>query len=316
MNDLIACAESLESPLVEHRSPVSRLLEAFLSGRSPETIKAYRQDLHDFRAFLNLPTAEAAAERLLAAGPGDANALALAYKAALFGRALAPATINRRLAALRSVVRLARVLGLVPWSLEVRNERSETYRDTRGPGSAGFRRVLAQSDSRTDAKGLRDRAILHLLYDLALRRIEVTRLDLEDLRLEDGTLAVLGKGKRTKSLLTLPDPTRRALEAWLAARGTDAGPLFTTLHRGLALCRQRLTGRGLYDLVRTLGRQAGVKARPHGLRHAAITEALELTRGDVRAVQRFSRHAKPETLLRYDDNRTDLAGQVARRVAG
>ena len=59
---------------------------------------------------------------------------------------------------------------------------------------------------------------------------------------------------------------------------------------------------------------AGVRARPHGLRHAAITEALELTGGDVRRVQRFSRHRSLQTLLRYDDNRQDLAGGVARRL--
>ncbi len=84
-------------------------------------------------------------------------------------------------------------------------------------------------------------------------------------------------------------------------------------------CRQggsgRLTGTSLYRIVRRLGEDAGVRARPHGLRHAAITEALDLTGGDVRAVQRFSRHRKLETLLRYDDNRTDMAGAIARRVA-
>jgi integrase/recombinase XerC len=47
----------------------------------------------------------------------------------------------------------------------------------------------------------------------------------------------------------------------------------------------------VHRIVWALGEQAGLGVmRPHGLRHAAITEALELTRGDVRAVQRFSRH--------------------------
>ena len=55
--------------------------------------------------------------------------------------------------------------------------------------------------------------------------------------------------------------------------------------------------------------------RPHGLRHAAITGALEATGGDVRAVQRFSRHASVETLLVYDDARQDLGGKVAATVA-
>jgi integrase/recombinase XerC len=46
------------------------------------------------------------------------------------------------------------------------------------------------------------------------------------------------------------------------------------------------------------------------------TETLEVTRGDVRAVQRFSRHRDLRTLMIYDDGRKDLAGQVARRLAG
>ena len=56
--------------------------------------------------------------------------------------------------------------------------------------------------------------------------------------------------------------------------------------------------------------------RPHGLRHAAITEALDLTKGNVRAVQRFSRHRDLRTLTIYDDNRQDLAGEIARQLAG
>jgi integrase/recombinase XerC len=76
-----------------------------------------------------------------------------------------------------------------------------------------------------------------------------------------------------------------------------------------------LSDAAVYALVRGLGEQAGVRARPHGLRHAAITEALDRTNGDVRAVQRFSRHRKLDTLLIYDDARRDLAGDVARRVA-
>ena len=54
---------------------------------------------------------------------------------------------------------------------------------------------------------------------------------------------------------------------------------------------------------------------PHGIRHTAITEALNLTQGDVRAVQRFSRHRDVRVLTIYDDNRTDLGGKVARMVA-
>jgi integrase/recombinase XerC len=66
---------------------------------------------------------------------------------------------------LRSLCKLARVLGFSTWSLEVEAPRVETLRDTRGPGKEGFRRLLAQLEVRSDRKGLRDRAILHLLFD-------------------------------------------------------------------------------------------------------------------------------------------------------
>jgi integrase/recombinase XerC len=68
--------------------------------------------------------------------------------------------------------------------------------------------------------------------------------------------------------------------------------------------------------VKQLGDAAGIRARPHGLRHAAVTEALDLTGGDLRAVQRCRRHKTVATLQRYDDCRRDLADDVARRVAG
>src|SRR5439155_20366744 len=155
---------------------------------------------------------------------------------------------------------------------------------------------------------------LRLLFDLGLRRSEVVRLDRADWDRAAGTLAVLGKGRTAKVALTLPPPTQAALERWLAVRGQEPGPLFRSLDRARK-GSGRLTGAGLYALVRRLGQQAGLKVWPHGLRHAAITEALDRTGGDVRAVQRFSRHRDLKTLQRYDDNRADLAGDVARRVA-
>jgi len=191
--------------------------------------------------------------------------------------------------------------------------RVEAYRDTRGPGPDGFRKLLARLNGRQDFAALRDRALLRLLYDLALRRGEVVGLDREDVDLVTGTVAVLGKGRREKVLLTLPGPTRRALAAWLAVRGEGPGPLFTALAPGRK--GRRLSGAGLYLIVRHLGEEVGVRVRPHMLRHSAITAALDATAGDVRRVQRYSRHRKLDTLLVYDDRRKDQAGDVARLVA-
>jgi integrase/recombinase XerC len=175
-------------------------------------------------------------------------------------------------------------------------------------------RLLAQLAGRSDAQALRDAALLRLLYDLGLRRQEVVGLDVADVDLAAGVLQVLGKGRQAKERVSLPPATAQALRAWLDARGPDPGPLFVALDRGHR--SHRLTGQAVYGVVKGLGERAGLRARPHGLRHAAITRALDLTGGDVRAVQRFSRHREVRVLQRYDDCRRDLAGEVARRLAG
>lgn len=295
-------------------SPGRRLVEAFLAGRNARTLEAYGRDLEDFRVFVGAVTVDEAAGELLGRGHGEANALALAYKSHLVNRKLAAATVNRRLAALRSLVKLARTLGFVPWTLEVESVKAEAYRDTRGPGRGSVRRMLERLDARLDAKGRRDRALIRLLFDLALRRGEVVSLDVEHVDLEGGTVAVLGKGRTGRVKMTLPAATKAALSGWLEVRGTDAGALFVSLDR--ASRGHRLTGRAVYQIVRELGEDLDLRVRPHGLRHAAITEALELTGGNVRAVQRFSRHRDLRVLTVYDDNRSDLAGEVASLVSG
>jgi len=294
-------------------SAARRLLTAFLAGRSPATLRAYQQDVNDFTRFTGANSTDAAAALLLARGPGPANELALLYRAHLQGRGLSPATVNRRLAALRSLIKLARTLGLVNWSLDVEGLRSEAYRDTRGPGTAGYRQLLAHLDGKTDPRSLRDRAIVRLLYDLGLRRAEVCRLDLADFSPDGPALLVLGKGRSEKARLTLPPVTAAAIAGWLAVRpAAEAAALFVRVDRPGG---GRLDGSTIYRVVRQLGEAAGVRVRPHGLRHSSITRVLDLSGGDVRAAQRFSRHRDVRVLERYDDSREDLAGQLARRLA-
>lgn len=313
-------------PLVLAARP---LVEAWLDGRSPCTARAYAADLAHFAAFLELPGAgpAAAVEWFLAFDGGNANAIALRYRNAMVASNLAAATVNRRLAALRSVVKLGRTLGRVAWAIEIGNVKAEARRDARGPDAAGWRKVWKAAVARGDGPGaVRDRAILATLFDLALRRAELVALDLDDVDLAAGYVRVIGKGKREKERITLPDPTRKALAEWVAARGPAPGPLFHRLDRaadsshngpGLSHDTTPLTGRAVADLVNRVGREAGLDRtlRPHGLRHSAITAALD-SGADVREVRRYSRHAKLETIIRYDDNRTDMAGRIARKVAG
>lgn len=289
------------------------LIRAFLAERSEKTRKAYQADLTDFASFLNLNSAQDALGALVSHDQGAANALVLEYKNSLIGRRLSSSTINRRLATIRSAVKLANQLGLVNWTIKIENRKSESYRNTKGPGKNNvFSLIRAASQSRNPAKAARDEAIIRLLYSIALRRGEVARLDLKDFCSEFGTLLVQAKGRDYKQLIRLPRNTVECLIKWLNIRGSEPGPLFPNLDR--AGKGKRLTGTSIYRIVRKLGEKAGFQVRPHGLRHTAITEALDLTNGNIRAVQRFSRHKNIQTLYVYDDNRNDFAGEIANMI--
>ncbi len=287
----------------------------FLAGRNPRTLRAYASDLADFARFVQAPETSAAVELLFSGGAGRANALALAYKAELANRDLAPATIARRLAALRSMVKLARQIGRVTRTLEVEGPRSQPYRDTTGPGRDDWRKILAAATeaARSSPLGRRDLALLRLLHDLGLRRGEAVALDLADVDLPTFTLQMVGKAKTEPARVTLSSPARAALADWITSRGSAPGPVFIRLDRA-ARGPDRLTEDAVARLVKALGRKAGLarEVRPHGIRHEAITRALDLCAGDVRRVHHFSRHANIKTLLRYDDNRRDEAGGIAR----
>jgi integrase len=143
------------------------------------------------------------------------------------------------------------------------------------------------------AKAASDRLALRLMYDLALRCGEVVSLDIADVDLSAGTLAVKGKGQGTNQLLTLPEPTKQALADWLAARENEPGLLFTNFDR--AKKGKRLTQVDLWVMVRDLRKRCRIKVRPHGLRHTAITEACMLAQANrygLEEVLDFSRHSR------------------------
>lgn len=88
---------------------------------------------------------EAALEQLFRQDSASAHAAVLAFRASLLDANLAPASINRALATLRSVSKLARMLGMVSggWYLEVPGVKAEQRRDTRGPAVEDIKRMLA-----------------------------------------------------------------------------------------------------------------------------------------------------------------------------
>jgi len=185
------------------------------------------------------------------------------------------------------------MLGRIGWEIEVESPSAESYRDTSGPGRDGWTAMLALAKARATTKaGKRDLAIVRLLHDTALRRCEAVELDVSDLDLRRATISVRGKGHTSTAPITLPGPTKAALADWLCIRGDDPGPLFNPLDKDGGY--GRLSGESVRRIVRDLGRAADLSrpVAPHGLRHQAITHALDRTGGDVRAVRKFSRHAK------------------------
>ena len=136
--DLIAIPYQV--PAILPKIDAQILLDSFLSGKSERTIEAYRRDLDDFRKFLRVENVKEAARIFLSAPLGEANSIALQYRKQLLERGLQATTVNRRLAALRSLTQMARTLGMIPWTLEVKNQKTEAYRDTRGPGMDNFQK--------------------------------------------------------------------------------------------------------------------------------------------------------------------------------
>lgn len=301
---------------------VAEIINSWLAGMSPDTLKNYSFDLKQFACFLGMAgDINAAAASLFSRSQGEANGLVFSYRAHLLSKGLAPASINRHLSSLTSLVKVARMVGLVPWGLDVPRMKVEGYRDTRGPGKEGFLALMAELDKRTGAGAARDRLVLRLLYERGLRIKEVLGIGLEHVDLDGLRVSILGKGRRTREWVTLAGSTIEALQDWLAIRGDAPGALICKVGRywvrhpdGPRAALRPISRQMGYRIVRQLGEAIGIRARPHGLRHSAITAALDAG-ADIRSVQRFSRHKNIATLMIYDDNRRDLGGDVARLIA-
>lgn len=300
-------------PICEDRdNGPQRLLEAFLRRRSEATRRAYATDLRDFSDYLEVRTPAEAVASLIARGPGPANETALNYKAALIDRGLSAGTVNRRLSTLRSVLKMARTIGMATFALEVENEKAENYRDTRGPGLDAIRAMVGKLEARADRgnrQAVRDLAIVRLLFNLGLRRGEVATLDLEHYDRDGCRLSIKGKCRVEREWIELDKvPTvTTALERWIAERGDAPGPMFLQLDR-LAKQRQgdgRISTMAIWRMLRRFG------IRPHGLRHSAITTVAERNGGDVFKTMAFSRHKSADVVTKYVDNLRDDAGEMA-----
>jgi integrase/recombinase XerC len=296
----------------------SDLLADFLRLKiSANTRRNYSKAIADFcRRTYDLEVSERLMTQFLSLKQPEAVYQVLQYRQQLIEAKLAPSTINVRLSALKSFVDYARQVEQCSFNLaDVTCLKVESYGDTTGIAVAGFREML-QIPDRTTIKGIRDYAILRLLWDNALRRNEICSLDVGDFD-KSGRLSILGKGKIQKSQIDLSPATTIAISQWLAARDNyqASAPLFSSLDRRSK--GHRLDGSTIYRLVREFSEAAGIDkiVSPHRIRHSAITAYLDASDGNIRAAQGLSRHANLNTLNRYDDNRHKYQAQATNTLA-
>jgi integrase/recombinase XerC len=297
---------------------VRRLLE---DSRSENTRRAYETDLSHFFSSMGEGVTPAAVELLISQ---DAPALLVtlrAYVASLRKAQFAEATVQRRVSAIRALIRIARQLGaptadprlLVGAVKIVRNT------DVEGPDLVDVARLL-DAVNRDTLKGKRDYAILLLLATNGLRRGEIVSANVADFDRRKGRLAIAGKGQMgQKQRITLSDETADALRAYLVAREGPApdAPLVVTCDRRSKGEEKRLTGRGLWDVVSHYAHEVlGVHLHPHQFRHTAITEAAVATGGNIPLVQEFSRHKDLATVMIYVGKARDGQGEITRILDG
>lgn len=259
--------------------------QAVERGAAAHTLRSYKNDLDQFRRFL-------AARNVRSVEQVDAKLLRQ-YLASLYTRGLARASIARKLAAIRSWLAFLTRRGRL-----AKNPAREVGAPRLPKKLASFLPVdevhaLLDRPGAQSVEGRRDRAILELLYATGARVAELCGLDLADLDRSQGTIQVWGKGGKER-VIPVGDPALRSLDAYLALRGKQDGPLFQN-HRGA-----RLTVRSVHRIVKAGARAAGLTRRvtPHTLRHTFATHMLD-SGADLRLIQDLLGHSRLSTTQRY-----------------
>jgi integrase/recombinase XerD len=275
-------------------------------GLSRNTLEAYRSDLQQYGVFLT-----ARGRDPLQVTPADLAAFVSQLAEGTAGRRpLAPATLQRKIACLRSFYRHLRREQIVDHdpTAELRPPRSRG-RLPKVLTRDEVNRLLAQPTG-TSPAALRDRALLETMYACGLRASEAITLELSELDLEAGMLRARGKGSKerlvpigSKAIATLNTYLTRARPRLVGI--SDEPRVFVNL-RGGGLSRQ-----GLYRIVQGHARSAGLASRmsPHTLRH---TFATHLLAGgcDLRSLQEMLGHADIGTTQIY----THLSAERLRDV--
>jgi integrase/recombinase XerC len=274
---------------------------------SAHTVRSYGVDLAQFGEFLRRMHPRAAEKTLLTlVDPLTVRA----FMASLRNRGLAPGTMARKVAALRSFLQFCCRRGLLAWNPAALVTTPKVPKPLPRHLTVDQAFQLLATPQGAAPRTLRDRAILELFYASGIRVGELTGLDDEDVDLPERVVKVMGKGKKER-IVPIGRPAVEALKAYLAVRdalsgsrsgspgapgrpGSRRAPLFLN-HRG-----GRLSARSVERVLAKYLRQSGLgKAiTPHGLRHSFATHLLQAG-ADLRVIQELLGHARLSTTQRY-----------------
>ena len=276
-------------------SEAAALIEEYLAGLQIErgaalnTLAAYRRDLKGFESFL---TRERRAI-------GDVGVTDLSrYLGGLRRRGLGGRSIARHLSAVRGLYRFLLEAGRVPRDPTQHLDSPRPARRLPRTLSMADAAALVEAPDATRPDGLRDRALLELLYASGLRASEVLGLRIEDVNFKAGYVIVIGKGDRQRLVpagARALDWVRRYLSTIRPRQVRRECPALFLNRLGGAMSRQALWG-----LIRRAARRAGLRAAvsPHTLRHSFASHLLE--RGaDLRSVQAMLGHVDISTTQIY-----------------
>jgi integrase/recombinase XerC len=283
-------SEAIDTPNQSHET----LWEEFLRlQQKPRTRQEYSKSIDYFcRSMAPDRSPSTFLQEFLDSTKQQATHLVLEWRQHLLDEGKASATINLRISALKSLVEYAGKQDACSFSLsEIKSLKSQRYKNNQGVSVDDYRLILELVDRSTDL-GIRDYAILLLLWDLALRREEVVSIDIWDYSL--GRLMVNAQGRFVRQSIApgaseaidLNAQLENALDHWVAIREglyfqpKDGG------NRGDALflsCNgRRLSGTDVFRILKGHAEIAGVKVSPDRVRHSAITAFFDASGGGVR----------------------------------
>jgi site-specific recombinase XerD len=231
----------------------------------------------------------------------------------------APATVNKMLSAMKGVLKSCWRLGLM--SAEERDRASdvEPVRGTRLPPGRSIPRGELRSlfeacaqeanNPRMRDRGVRDAAMLALLYVGGLRRTELVGLKISDYDTETRTGRIRGKGNKERQVYA-EGGADLLVAAWLELRGEGRpeDPLFLPVRKDVEVQRRdphgekkgSLSDQAVYKMVKRRHREAKIKeVSPHDFRKTFVGDLLD-TIGDLSTVQKLAGHSDPATTARYD----------------